>query len=102
MRDARREWMADAIAASWPAGICHFCGIPDERVDGDRIRWVDSRRAVCSQPGCVRRFGSEVEKALHAARPKRKRSPAEVHALILEERRRKRREYRLRRKGRAA
>lgn len=96
--------MAETIQREWRDGVCHYCGVTDAEIDGDRIAWLGRRRRVCNRPGCARQFWGDVDRALARQvqlRP-RKKSPAEVHALIQEEKRRKRREYRLRRKGRAA
>ena len=93
------------VTRDWREGVCHFCGIRDEQVDGDRIRWYDAKRRICSQPGCVRRFQIAVEQEAHRLRRLRrtgKRTPAQVHEQILEERKARRRAARLRRKGKAA
>ena len=76
-----RERIAAIVAGRWPAGQCHYCHILDERIDGDRIRWIDQRRNVCSR--CVRAFHAEIDRAIaRMLRPKRKMTPAEVHELI--------------------
>jgi hypothetical protein len=91
------------VTRSWPSGVCHFCGVLDEQVDGDRIRWADAHRSVCNQPGCLRRFRIEVDREgqrLRAAN--RRRTPAEVHEQIMKERRERRTAARARRKAKAA
>lgn len=86
-----RSAIAVKLARDWPEGICRYCAIAEERVDGDRIRWLGRRRTVCNQPGCVRKFGLDIDRAEKAdRRAKRKRTPAEIHELILDEKRRKR------------
>lgn len=100
------ERAAVLVASSWPAGVCHFCGLTEEHVDGDRVRWFNTSRTVCSQPGCIRQFGFEIDRWELRHRRPRKLSPADVHELIREEAKRKRRQYReaakARRKGRVA
>jgi hypothetical protein len=97
---------AAVLVRQWPAGVCHFCAITDAEVDGDRVRWLDTWRTVCSQPGCIRQFEAAVAQWEFAHRGPRKMSPAEVHELIREKAKRKRRQYReaakARRKGRVA
>lgn len=98
---AERQAAAAAVARDWPEGVCHFCGVTAEQVDGDRIRWLGQRRTVCSQPGCVRRLWLAVdqeERRTHQAR--RKRTPADIHQLKLAEAKARRRASR--RKGKAA
>lgn len=97
-----REQVEEAAAAAWPRGVCHFCEVEEDRVDGDRIRWLRVERNVCSQPGCIRAFSAVVERALaRLTRRPRKLSPGQVHELILEKERKKRREYRERAKAKA-
>lgn len=89
------------LIAVWPSGVCHFCGVPDAEVDGDRRRWVTDARNVCSDPGCIRAFHAAVDLAEgRATKRARKRSPAEVHAQIVEEERIRRRRYRAAAKAR--
>jgi hypothetical protein len=101
-----REAIGAAIARDWPRGVCHFCGIRDEQVDGDRHRWHSSRQDVCSAPGCIVQLNAAIDRAMMLLRRgNRKRSPGEIHRLQQEERRLKRQQYRARRaqrKGRAA
>jgi hypothetical protein len=98
-----RERMAANLAARWPDGQCHYCLITAEHVDGDRIWWTNRRRNVCSRSQCVRRFWADVARAEQAVlRPRRKLTPAEVHARILAKRRGSRAASRSRRKGNAA
>ena len=98
-----RERVAARLVSRWVSGQCRFCLITDEHVDGDRIRWAGSQRNVCSRSQCMRRFQDEVTRELGRVERavQRKRTPAEIHALKLEERRAKRRQYRLRKRGAA-
>ena len=72
-------------------GVCRFCGITDEQIDGDRVRWLGESRTVCSKPACIRAHYAAVDrrKSEHRQRT-RKLSPAEIHALILKKRKRSR------------
>lgn len=98
-----RAQLAARIAGRWPAGVCHFCGIRDEQVDGDRIRWINDERSVCSQVGCVRQFNAEIGRAAFAGQRKpRKRTPADISELKEQERRQRAAAARARRKGRVA
>jgi len=99
--------MGELIA---PPGVCRFCRCSEEdpcsfhRSEGPV--WIAKARNCCNAPACIRARNEE-----HAARMrmesewKRKRTPAEIGALIAEEQREKRRQYRLKaksRKGRVA
>jgi hypothetical protein len=54
--------------------------------DGDEAAWYDRQRTVCSHPACVGQYEAERKQAQRgASRPRR--TSAEVHAAILEERR---------------
>lgn len=95
---------ADFVAMNWTPGMCHFCGITDAEVDGDRVRWFNAWRTVCSKPGCIRQFDAEVARWERRHRAPRRLNSAEVHELIREETKQKRKQYReaakARRKGR--
>jgi hypothetical protein len=50
---------------------------------GGKCHWFDFERTVCSAMPCVRAFSVEREKFKAARKEKeRKRTPAEIHALI--------------------
>lgn len=86
-----RQAVAGVVARERPAGICHYCRVTEEQVDGDRIRWLGTKRTVCSQPGCIRKFDIDIDREIARQRQtKRKRTPAEIHALKIEERRSRR------------
>jgi hypothetical protein len=101
-----RNAIGAAIAREWPSGVCHFCDIRDEHVDGDRRCWLGVRQTVCNAPGCVIQFNAAIDRTIAMLRrSRRKRSPGEIHQLQAEERRQKRRRYKAKqaqRKGRAA
>lgn len=82
------------------AGVCRYCHVTDDQVDGDRLRWHDAERTCCSQYACVKQY----ERAAQITRDfrPRRRSPAEVHQQIVAEHRERRRRARARTKGRAA
>jgi hypothetical protein len=80
-----------------PAGTCRFCGCteakPCKLPDGESCWWLLASRNCCTAPACISAYYAAREgAALQAwrARP-RKRTPAQIHALKLEERRAKRR-----------
>lgn len=89
-----RASAAALLTRHWVAGVCHFCGVGEDEIDGDRLRWYDGSRAVCSRPGCIRQFADLVDRAAQPVPRPRRLSPGEVHARIMEERRRKRKQYR--------
>jgi hypothetical protein len=101
-----REAVGAAIARDWVRGVCHYCAIHDEQVDGDRHRWLTAMQNVCDARGCVVQFGADIDRAIALQqRSRKKMSPADVHKLQREERRERRKLYRAKqaqRKGRAA
>jgi hypothetical protein len=80
------------------SGICEFCGITDDEVDGDRIAWVDFQRNCCSKSACVRARNEKIRRQ-RAQRPQR-RTPADIHALKIQEAKAKRARYRAAAKAR--
>ena len=77
-------------------GICKFCGVTDAQIDGDKLSWFTPERDVCSKFDCRNRhFAAERERkaAAKRARPRR-RTPADIHALIIQERAAKRKRAR--------
>lgn len=91
-------------------GVCRFCGCSSAEDEaracttptGDPCHWFDFERTVCSNPPCTRRFEAERAqfKADRAVRD-RKRTPAEIHRLKLQEARDRRKQARLRKAGAA-
>lgn len=78
-------------------GVCRYCSCTADNAcrlpDGDTCSWYDKDRTVCTAPGCVRAFEA-VKKAIRtAARPVR-RSSADVHRLIVAERKARAKRYR--------
>lgn len=49
------------------AGVCLYCGVTDEQVDGNKLSWHDASRVCCSKYACVTRH--------HAARLRRGQKP---------------------------
>lgn len=81
-------------------GVCRFCSITEDQIDGDKHCWLGPSRTVCNGPPCVRAHYAERDRAeLAKKKANRKRTPAEIHQLMIEERRERRRRGR---KGRAA
>jgi len=101
-----RDAIAAALARSWPRGVCHFCELRDEQVDGDRHRWLNEQQNVCSATGCVIQMRNAVDRAMALQqRGRRKLTPPEVHELKMQKIRKRRQKYRAKqaqRKGRAA
>lgn len=80
-------------------GVCRYCRCTEANAcrlpEGDTCWWINAGRDVCSNPACIRRLYAD--KAIRDAelrRRTRKRTPAEIHALKLEEARQKRAQYR--------
>lgn len=98
-----RERIAAQLALDWPEGVCHYCAIADDQVDGDRIRWLGRRRKVCNQSGCVRRFNADIDRAEPEDRQaRRKRTPGDIHLLKMQEKRERRAVSRARSRKRKA
>ena len=72
-------------------GICQFCGITDDEVDGCRIAWVNNERTCCSKSACVRERNRKARRRAEKPRP---RTPADIHQLIKDEAKARRARYR--------
>jgi len=81
-------------------GICRFCKCSASEDEsracttptGDPCHWFDFERTTCSSPACVRAWENERAKfKAERAEESRKKTPAEIHALIREERKARRR-----------
>jgi hypothetical protein len=74
-----------------PPGECRYCHCtevdPCTLSDGDTCSWANRERNVCTGDKCMRAYLAAGRKA-KANRP-RKKSTAEVHALICGKRRKK-------------
>ena len=74
-------------------GVCRFCGCSASEDEskacktptGDPCHWYDYERTVCTGVACIRAFGTE--RAKFKAERDRKRTPAEIHALICKRKR---------------
>lgn len=80
------------------AGVCQYCGVRDELVDGDGLRWHDVARTCCSQHGCVKQY-ERAERLLRTFRP-RSRYSGWGYGAIVEDLRRQRRGGRRRKRRR--
>lgn len=87
------------------AGRCRFCGCTEDNTcrlpNSEPCGWLVRTQDVCNAPRCIRAW--QAEQASKAAAEKlrtRRRTPAEIHQLILEERRARRRQYRANRAAR--
>lgn len=43
-----------------PSGICRFCKITEEKVDGNKRSWYGKDRTCCNQSSCVRQHHEEI------------------------------------------
>lgn len=84
-------------------GVCRYCKCTERGrcrlPDGDPCGWFDPARTVCSAPACLTAHFAARDKAgldAYRARPK-KRTPAEIHALMQAEKKARRRGARPRR-----
>jgi hypothetical protein len=93
------------------SGVCEYCGVLDAAVDGDKLCWHDGRRTCCSKPSCIKQRTVAIRRLREDwKRQQRKKTPAEIHAAIVEERKARNKRYReaakakglLREKGGAA
>jgi hypothetical protein len=75
-------------------GVCEFCHVTDDQVDGCRLSWFDDTRTCCSKSGCIKARGEKARRRKVATPAPRRRTPADIHALIVEERKAKRKRYR--------
>ena len=87
-------------------GVCTYCGVTDEQVDGNKLSWHDATRTCCSKYSCVKAHCKAQRKA---RQPKPKSRFAEllaqgfgVGAARIEIEREERRRRRQRGKGKAA
>jgi hypothetical protein len=76
-------------------GVCQFCAVTDDQVDGDKLCWHDGRHTCCSRYACVKRYKAQLrQKHREWVAAGRKRSPAEIYELQQKERRDRNRRYR--------
>lgn len=40
------------------AGVCRYCGVTDDQVDGNKLSWHDAERTCCSKYACVKKHHS--------------------------------------------
>lgn len=89
------------------AGTCRFCRCHGPDSDdackvpgGDTCVWMDNTRTVCTGVACqVAYFAEFRRKSSDASARFRKRSPAEIHRLMKEERNAKRRAARAKKRS---
>lgn len=79
------------------APACRFCRCtesdPCRIPGGDFCSWYVATRDVCTSPGCIIAYHAELRRKAAVRSPK-KRTPGQIHALMMEEKRTKRRAYR--------
>lgn len=82
-------------------GICRFCKCTEESPCGvppcgEPCAWANRERDVCTNPTCLIRWADERRAQEARSRAaKRKRTPAEIHELILRKKRGNRAQRRL-------
>lgn len=37
-------------------GVCQYCKVTDDQVDGNKLSWHDASRTCCSKYACVKKF----------------------------------------------
>jgi hypothetical protein len=79
-------------------GVCRFCGVTEDQVDGDRLSWLDGTRTCCNKFHCRKRDANEKRSK---PRPPSKYPGWGYGAVAIEKRREARRRAR-RQRGRAA
>ena len=93
-RDERIAPVMPGVPAP-PPGVCRFCKVTEDQVDGDKRSWLGKDRTCCSDYGCVRQHWAEVDRAkANARQATRRRSPAEVHRAIIAEQKARAKRYR--------
>ena len=84
------------------AGQCRFCHCteadPCRIPGGDTCAWYIASRDVCTAPGCITAYHAQQNRLAAQTSRTRKRTPAQIHALIMEEKRTKQRAYRARKR----
>jgi hypothetical protein len=82
------------------AGLCRFCHCTEQKPctlpSGDECWWFDKDRTVCTNPQCINAFTCLL--AQLRAKAERKRTPGDIHRLMQEERRERRRASKARKK----
>ena len=78
-------------------GVCRYCSCTADNAcrlpDGDTCSWYDKGRTVCTASSCVRQWEA-VKKAIRAAARPVRRSSADIHGLIVAERKARSKRYR--------
>jgi hypothetical protein len=93
-------------AAQLQPGVCRYCHCTEDNAcripGGDACSWFVADRTVCNKPSCITAwFAYQRRAAAQADQRPKKRTPGQIHALMQEERRARRRAQRAR-KGRVA
>jgi hypothetical protein len=86
-------------------GICSYCRVTDEQVDGNKLSWHDATRTCCSKYACVKAHHKAAR--ISAAKPKTRFAELaslgwERGAIRLQLDREERQRRRARGKGKAA
>ncbi len=87
-------------------GRCRFCKCTESNActlpDGDPCSWFAADRTVCTAPACIAAFFIEQRRAMAMADKRaKKRTPGQIHALMQEEKRARRRAQRAKKRGAA-
>jgi hypothetical protein len=88
-------------------GTCRHCDCTEANAcrlpEGDTCAWVNPERTVCSNPACIKAEKARMARArAEAPRPPRRLNRFDIWEQQAERRREKRRQARLKKKGRAA
>jgi hypothetical protein len=86
-------------------GVCAYCGVTDEQIDGNRLSWHDASRTCCSKYACVK--AHHIASRNRVAKPKSRFAELaalgwERGAIRLQLEREKAAARRARRRGKAA
>ncbi len=53
------------------AGVCAYCGVTEEKIDGNKLSWHDNSRICCSKYDCVRKHYAALKAAAEKRRAER-------------------------------
>jgi hypothetical protein len=77
------------------SGVCQFCKVTDDQVDGNKLSWHNGARNCCSRYDCVKKYYAQLKRARQRFQSEtRKRTPGEIYELQKQERRDRNRRYR--------
>jgi hypothetical protein len=90
------------MSAVHATGRCRFCRCTEDnpcRVPGgDTCAWYLKTRDVCTAPACITAYHAQQARLVAQTSRTKKRTPGQIHALMLEEKRARRRAARAKRR----